>query len=128
MVTEALTHCFRVSVKPFFLPEHSQVDKRRYLWAYHIRITNEGDTPAKLISRHWVITNGIGYVEEVKGPGVVGKQPTIAPGESFEYTSTCPLATQYGEMKGTYNMRGVDGATFQIEIPMFTLFVPALAN
>ncbi len=128
MVTEATTHCFRVSVKPFFLPDHSQVEKHRYLWAYNIRIANEGDTPATLISRHWVITNAIGHVEEVKGPGVVGKQPTIAPGENFEYTSTCPLATQYGEMRGTYNMRGADGTAFQIEIPTFTLFIPALAN
>lgn len=128
MVTEALTHQFRVRVKPFFLAEHSDLEKRLFLWAYHIRITNEGDSPATLLSRHWIITNGIGFVEEIKGPGVVGKQPRIAPGETFDYTSTCPLKTQCGEMRGFYHMRSDDGDTFTIEIPAFSLFVPALAN
>lgn len=128
MVSEAVTHAFRVRVKAFFLPEHSDVEKKNFFWAYHIRITNEGETPATLLSRHWIITNGIGYVEEVKGPGVVGKQPRILPGETFEYTSMCPLRTQYGTMEGTYHMRADDGATFNVDINPFTLFVPALAN
>lgn len=128
MITEAVTRHFRVAVRPHFLDEHSEIEKNRYLWAYTICITNEGNTPAKLISRHWIITNGYGNVEEVKGPGVVGKQPRILPGDSFEYTSMCPLTTQFGEMRGEYYMRDDEGNSFQIEIPVFKLFVPALNN
>ena len=128
MVSEAVTHCIRVRVKAFFLPQHSDLDRRQYLWAYHIRITNEGDTPATLLSRHWIITDARDRVEEVRGPGVVGKQPRIQPGETFEYTSTCPLTTPYGTMRGYYHMRGDDGTLLPVEISPFTLFVPALAN
>lgn len=128
MVSEAVTQKFRVRVKAYFLPEHSDVEKRNFLWAYHIGITNESDAPATLLSRYWRITNGLGRVEEVRGPGVVGKQPRIMPGETFEYTSMCPLTTQYGTMRGIYHMRGDDGSAFQVEISPFTLLVPALAN
>jgi len=128
MVAEAVTQKFRVSVQPFFLDDHSEVEKNRFLWAYTIRITNEGETPATLVSRHWFIKNGYANTEEVKGPGVVGKQPRIMPGATFEYTSTCPLSTQCGDMHGYYNMRDDEGNAFQIEIPVFNLFVPALAN
>lgn len=128
MLTVATSHSFRVEVKPFFLPAHSNIEKRRFLWAYTIRITNEGEAPATLVSRYWHITDGLGEVHEVRGPGVVGQQPSIVPGETFEYTSTCPLSTQCGEMRGHYNMRATDGTAFQIEIPPFTLYVPALAN
>lgn len=128
MIAEAITQKFRVSVRPDFLDDHSEIEKRRFLWAYTIEITNEGDIPATLQSRHWFIKNGYEITEEVKGPGVIGKQPRILPGETFEYTSMCPLTTQCGEMHGYYVMRDDAGNTFQIEIPVFTLFVPALNN
>jgi len=128
MVSEALTNDFRVRVRAFYLSERSNPKKRQYVYAYRINITNEGEQPAKLISRHWVITDAYGRVDEVKGPGVVGEQPRLAPGESFEYTSTCPLPTQFGVMRGVYHMRADDGALFDVEISPFSLYVPALNN
>lgn len=128
MVSEIVTNCIRVSVKAFFLPEHSSLDDNRFLYAYRIRITNEGRSAAQLIARHWIITDGLGNVEQVDGPGVIGQQPWIKPGDSFEYTSSCPLSTQYGVMQGHYEMVSDTGQHFEAEISPFRLFVPALAN
>jgi len=128
MVSEALTHQIRVQVKSSFVPDRSDPGRRQFIYQYRIRITNEGGRPAQLISRHWIITDGFGKVEEVKGPGVVGEQPLIAPGETFEYTSFCPLPTQYGVMQGTYQMVDENGGTFEVEIAPFRLFIPPLNN
>jgi ApaG protein len=128
MVSEAVTNCIRVSVKAFFLPEQSSLEDSQFLYAYRIRITNEGNAPAQLLRRHWFITDGLGRVEEVEGPGVIGQTPWIAPGDSFEYTSSCPLTTQYGVMRGYYEMASDTGQQFQVDISPFRLFVPALAN
>lgn len=128
MVSEAVTHQIRVRVRAFFLPDRSKPEENRYIYAYRIRITNEGDAPAKLISRHWIITDALGNIEEVRGLGVVGEQPRIEPGQSYEYTSTCPLRTQYGVMRGTYHMVTDEGEPLEVEISPFTMYVPALNN
>lgn len=128
MVSEQVTNRIRVSVRATYIPEHSDPEEPLYVYAYRIRITNEGDRTAQLIRRHWVITDGLGQVEEVRGRGVVGQQPTIQPGESFEYTSTCPLITQYGIMHGVYHMVDSSGAPFEVEISPFKLYIPALSN
>ena len=128
MVSEAVTDQIRVRVKSFYVPHRSQPEKHHFFYAYRIRITNEGSKAAKLISRHWMITDGHGKLEEVRGSGVVGDQPRLEPGESYEYTSACPLPTQYGEMHGTYHMVDDDGRRFQVRISPFKLFIPALAN
>ena len=127
-MSEATTNAILVRTQSFFVDERSKPEEGQYLFAYRIRIVNEGEQPAKLISRHWIITDGLGRVEEVRGPGVVGEQPRLAPGESFEYTSACPLPTQFGTMRGRYTMERDDGTTFDAEIAPFDLFVPALAN
>lgn len=113
-----------VAAVPRFLEEHSQPGQGRYAFAYTITIRNEGDVPAKLLTRHWVITHGNGKVEEVRGPGVVGEQPHLAPGEAFEYTSGAVLETPVGTMQGTYQMLADDGTAFDAPIPRFTLSVP----
>ena len=128
MVSEQVTNKIRVNVRATYIPEHSDPEEPIYVYAYRIRITNEGERPAQLLRRHWIITDGLGQVEEVKGRGVVGQQPTIAPGESFEYTSTCPLITQYGVMRGIYQMVDTSGAPFEVEISPFKLYIPALSN
>lgn len=128
MVSEALTHQIRVQVKSTFLPERSQLARAQFIYQYRIRITNEGERTAQLLSRHWIITDGLGHVEEVKGPGVIGEQPHIAPGETFEYTSYCPLPTQFGIMQGTYQMIDDAGESFEVEIAPFRLFIPPLNN
>lgn len=128
MVSEIVTNQIRVSAKALYLPEHSDPVNSLYVYAYCIRITNEGQAPAQLLRRHWIITDGLGRIEEVRGEGVVGKQPRLAPGESFEYTSTCPLNTQYGVMRGQYQMVTDDGHQFEAEVSPFKLFIPALSN
>lgn len=128
MVSEIVTNCIRVKVQAFYLPERSKPERHQYLYAYRIRITNEGDAPAKLISRHWIITDAMGGVEEVEGMGVVGEQPRILPGESYEYSSACPLRTQFGVMRGTYTMNSDDGEAYDIEVSPFTMYIPALNN
>ena len=115
---------FTVTVLPRFLPEQSDPDNDKYLFAYTIRIVNSGQTPAQLISRHWVITDANQHVEEVRGPGVVGEQPRLAPGEAFEYTSGCPLPTPFGSMRGSYQCVAEDGTAFEVPIPEFLLSVP----
>jgi ApaG protein len=100
----------------------------RWFFLYTVRITNEGEVTAQLISRHWVITDATGHVEEVRGPGVVGEQPVLAPGQSFEYTSGCPLSTPFGSMHGTYQMVAANDERFDAEIAPFTLSEPHALN
>jgi ApaG protein len=115
---------FSIAVKPRFLPEQSDPERDRYLFAYTITVTNTGEVTAKLMSRHWIITDADHHVEEVKGAGVVGEQPVLRPGESFEYTSGCPLATPLGSMKGSYQCVAEDGTNFDVAIPEFLLAMP----
>lgn len=112
---------FQVEVVPQFLPEQSAPEQGIYSFAYTITITNSGEVPAQLISRHWIITNAQGQVEEVKGLGVVGHQPLLKPGESFEYTSGCRLRTPSGSMQGSYFCVAEDGERFEVDIPGFVL-------
>ena len=115
---------FTISVSPRFLSEQSDPEKGQYLFAYTIRIVNSGQTVAQLVSRHWIITDANQHVEEVRGPGVVGEQPRLAPGEAFEYTSGCPLPTPFGSMRGSYQCVADDGTSFDVPIPEFLLSVP----
>ena len=120
----ARTRGVLVEVRARYLPERSSPAEGRWLFAYTIRITNEGDTRVQLMSRHWVITDANGRVEEVRGPGVVGEQPVLAPGGSFEYTSGCPLSTPFGSMRGTYHMVTAEGDGFEAEVAPFALTEP----
>lgn len=121
---EAETRGLKVRVRPSFLPEQSDPENRRWAWAYRIEIENRGNDTVQLVSRHWIITDALGRVEEVKGLGVVGEQPTIRPGETFSYTSGCPLATPSGSMAGAYEMITDGGDRFEAEIPAFSLDLP----
>jgi ApaG protein len=112
---------FRVDVEPQFLPEQSAPAQDLYSFAYTITITNTGEVPAQLISRHWIIANALGELEEVKGLGVVGHQPLLKPGEAFQYTSGCRLRTPSGTMHGSYFCVAEDGERFEVEIPAFAL-------
>jgi ApaG protein len=123
-VSEALTSGVRVTVRSEYLPHRSSPDERRYVFAYTVVIANEGIATVKLRSRHWVITDGRGRVEEVRGQGVVGEQPQLEPGESFQYTSGCVLETPQGVMHGTYQMLRTDGSAFDAEISPFVLATP----
>jgi ApaG protein len=127
-VSDTTTHGIRVQVRSRYLPERSAPREGQYLFAYHITISNVGEDTAQLISRHWYITNADGQTEEVEGPGVVGEQPVLAPGTSFEYTSFCPLKTSVGSMHGTYTMVTTGGTTFEARISPFTLAVPYAVN
>src|SRR5918992_4050499 len=118
---EAITRNIRVRVESEFAPGRSNPAQSKWFFLYTIRITNEGRETVKLLSRHWIITDAMGSVREVRGPGVVGKQPVLAPGESFEYTSGCPLKTSTGVMRGTYQMVSADGEHFDVEIAPFAL-------
>jgi ApaG protein len=111
----------RVEVEPEFLPDQSEPEQGLYTFAYTITITNTGDIPSQLISRHWLITDATGTTEEVKGLGVVGHQPLLRPGESFQYTSGCRLRTATGEMHGSYFFVAEDGERFDVAIPAFDL-------
>lgn len=117
-------YALRVAVQTEYLPDQSKPEKGMYAFAYTIRITNEGTVPSQLISRHWIITDANGKVIEVKGLGVVGHQPLLAPGQSFEYTSGSQLATSTGTMRGSYFCVAEDGERFEAEIPEFALAVP----
>ena len=118
---EPSPHAIEVIVATRFLDDQSIPEDDRYVFAYTIRIRNAGTAPAQLLARHWVITDAHGKVEEVRGPGVVGKQPTLRRGESFEYTSGCPLKTPFGSMHGSYEMLTEGGERFLAEIPAFAL-------
>jgi len=124
----SVTRDIEVSVEPFFLADRSEPDEGRYFWAYRITIANRSDHYVKLLSRYWRITDGAGRVEEVRGPGVVGEQPELGPGDSYQYTSGCPLTTASGFMAGRYTMAGRDGRTFEVDIPAFSLDMPGTAR
>jgi len=125
-VYEAVTGGVVVRAAPVFLPEQSEPAERRWVWAYEIEIENRGRSPVQLVSRRWTITDAFGRVEEVQGPGVVGEQPVIRPGESFRYTSGCPLSTASGAMVGAYRMVDDAGEMFEVDIPAFSLDVPSV--
>jgi ApaG protein len=126
--TTHMPSAFSIKTRCVYVPERSNPLDNQYFYAYHITITNHGDRSATLKRRHWVITNGLGHIEEVTGEGVVGEQPRFEPGQSFEYSSACPLTTQYGTMQGEYEFQTDDGSLFQVEIPRFELFNPAWSN
>ena len=116
----------RVSVS--YLPEQSEPTRGRWFWAYHIRLENAGDRTVQLLSRHWIITDARGARHTVEGEGVVGEQPLIEPGASFDYVSGCPLATSTGAMQGSYRMVDDNGLTFDVAIPRFALHAPAVTQ
>jgi ApaG protein len=118
----------KISANAFYLPDQSDEDNDQYVFAYTIKITNLGATAVKLISRHWIITDSEGKVQEVRGVGVVGEQPELKPGESFKYTSGSSLETSVGTMRGTYQMQRADGSRFDATIPEFTLSVPRVLH
>ena len=120
----ARPHAIDVNVQSRFLPEQSTPEEGRFVFAYTIRIHNSGQVPARLISRHWLITDGNGKIQEVRGEGVVGEQPWLRPGEDFEYTSGAVLETGMGTMQGSYQMLADDGTEFDASIAPFTLSVP----
>jgi ApaG protein len=124
----AITRNIEVNVEPFYLADRSDPDENRYVWAYRVTIDNQSDEFVKLLSRYWHITDGAGRVEEVRGPGVVGEQPELNPGDSYQYTSGCPLSTPSGIMVGTYRMRNASGEEFEIDIPAFSLDIPDKAR
>lgn len=125
-VSEAVTHEIRVEVLSRHSPENSQPGE--WVFEYTVRITNLGREAVQLLTRHWIITDALERTREVKGPGVVGAQPVLAPGESFKYSSWCPLKTPTGEMHGTYQMRRPDGSQFNIEIAPFALKAPYMVQ
>ena len=128
-MSDTVTRGIRVLVRPRYIEEQSDPENERWLFAYHVTIRNEGDRTVQLLSRHWIITNGQGQTEDVRGPGVVGHQPILAPGEQFEYTSACPLETPVGTMHGSFQM-AVIGSTerFDAAIRPFRPAVPPLLN
>ncbi len=121
-----ITRDIEVQVLPRFLPGRSSVEKGQFFWAYTIEITNRGAVTVQLKTRHWRITDALGRLQEVRGPGVVGEEPVLKPGESFEYTSGVPLPTPSGFMAGTYGMISERGERFEIEIPAFSLDSPEM--
>ena len=118
------TRDIRVTVKPVYLEEQSSPGDNHYVWAYHVRIENQGTATVQLLTRHWRITDSLGRQQEVRGAGVVGEQPVLEPGQSFEYTSGTPLPTPSGIMMGFYGMEGLGGERFDIAIPAFSLDSP----
>jgi ApaG protein len=120
----AVTRNVQITVMPEFLRDRSNPDENQFFWAYTIEIANHGDGQVQLTHRHWIITDANGHVDEVRGPGVVGEQPVLQPGESFRYTSGCPLRTPSGIMSGTYLMLDASGRPFDAKIPAFSLDSP----
>jgi ApaG protein len=127
-MSDATTRGVRVQVKSAYLPERSSPAQGHYFFTYRVRISNEGEETVQLLSRHWIITDADGRTEEVRGPGVVGEQPVLAPGEAFEYTSFCPLPSPIGSMHGSYQMVTAGGSSFDAEIAAFSLAVPTALN
>lgn len=117
-------HQIQIDVRTVYLPGQSAPDANRYVFAYTVTITNSGSVPARLVTRHWIITNANERTQEVRGQGVVGEQPYLLPGSSFQYTSGTILETPVGTMKGSYQMIADDGTAFNAEIPSFTLSIP----
>ena len=124
----ATTRGVTVRVSVSYLPEQSEPRRGRWFWGYHIRIENEGEQAVQLLTRHWIITDGRGARHTVEGEGVVGEQPLVEPGASFDYVSGCPLATPTGAMQGSYRVVGEDGRAFDVDIPRFPLIAPAVAQ
>ena len=120
----AVTRHIEVTVEPNFMPERSSAEKSQYFWSYTIVIINTGEETVQLRTRHWIITDATGHKEEVRGEGVVGEQPVLAPGERFEYTSGVPLPTASGFMTGRYQMVNESGERFEIDVPTFSLDNP----
>jgi len=120
-MSEAISHNIRVEVLSQYSPENSRPLEDEWVFQYTVRITNQGPETVQLLSRHWIITDALEHTKEVKGPGVVGEQPVLAPGESFQYSSWCPLKTPIGTMRGTYQMGRPSGNQFDIEIAPFAL-------
>jgi ApaG protein len=125
--SDTITQGIRVQAQAQFLPSESDSERRHYVWAYRIVITNEGTARAKLKSRHWIILDADNRREDVRGGGVVGKTPTLAPGDRFEYTSGCPLRTRWGTMEGSYTFERDDGTAFEASIGRFFLVPPSLS-
>lgn len=121
-------HHIEVQVQSEYLPEQSNPEQARYVFAYHITITNAGDTPAQLLTRHWIIMDGEARRQEVRGDGVVGEQPELAPGESYRYSSGTVLETPVGSMHGSYGMVDRHGVHFDAPIPAFTLAIPRILH
>jgi ApaG protein len=124
MGKKKIDYSIKVAAQAFYLEEQSAPDSDRYVFAYTVLIQNQGNIAAKLLSRHWIITDANGKVEEVRGEGVVGEQPHLRPGEGFQYTSGAILETSVGSMKGSYQMLADDGRTFDTDIPPFVLSIP----
>lgn len=124
----AVTQNIIVEVEPFYLKDRSDPGESRYVWAYRVTIENRSDTFVQLLSRYWHITDANGKIEEVRGAGVVGEQPELSPGDSYQYTSGCPLATPSGIMVGRYTMRDEAGRMFDVAIPAFSLDLPGTAR
>ena len=121
---QQMTNSVEITVQPFYLDEQSEPAENHYVWGYHVTIHNQSGLTVQLLNRYWRITDGLGKIQEVRGPGVVGEQPILAPGESFEYTSGCPLSTPSGFMAGYYEMEVDGGERFEAEIPTFSLDDP----
>ena len=121
---EAVTRGITVRVRPSYLAAESDPAENRYVWAYVVEIENRGDATVQLVTRHWIITDAMNRVEEVKGEGVIGQQPTLRPNEAWRYTSFCPLTTTSGAMRGSYQMLTESGEMFDVEIPEFSLHLP----
>ena len=124
----AVTRDIQVTVESHYLADESNPDDSRFVWAYSVDIVNLGLDTVRLRARHWRIVDALGRLEEVRGLGVVGEQPVLAPGERFEYTSGCPLRTSSGMMEGSYQMETVDGERFDVTIPAFSLDIPGTAR
>jgi ApaG protein len=120
----AVTRDIEVTVEPNYLPDKSSAEDGRYFWSYTVVISNIGEETVQLRTRHWIITDGVGRQQQVRGEGVVGEQPVLGPGERYEYTSGVPLATASGFMAGSYEMENATGERFEIEIPAFSLDSP----
>jgi ApaG protein len=127
-MSSAVTKGIVVTVRSEYIPERSSLSGRQFAFAYTVRIENQGDAAAQLKSRHWIITDANGVVQEVRGEGVVGAQPVLRPGEQFEYTSWCVIGTPSGSMRGSYQMVAADGSGFDAEIAPFRLGLPASLN
>ena len=127
-MSTALTNGILVTVRTEYIPERSSIADHQFAFAYTVRISNEGQTPSRLESRHWIITDADGLIQEVRGAGVVGVQPRLRQGESFEYTSWCVIATPSGEMRGSYQMVSDGGDTFDAEVAPFRLALPQTLN
>jgi ApaG protein len=127
-MSSAVTDGIRVEVRSEYRPDRSEPQRRRWLFAYTVTISNEGPSPAQLLTRHWIIVDGSGHREDVRGDGVVGHQPRLEPGQSFEYTSFCVLQTSHGSMRGSYQMARDDGQRFDAEIAAFPLVIPEMVN